>query len=207
MPDMERRAFPVELRAQEGSDGQRHIEGHAAVFNSISEEIFGFKEIIMPGAFAGAIGRSDIRALVNHNPNYILGRLKAGTLSAQEDQRGLAVDIIPPDTQYARDLLVSIDRGDIDQMSFMFTVKRDEWAENNGEVVRTIYEFDQIYDVSPVTFPAYTETDVSARARETCVEIRNNAATQNAVGAGGSDGDDEKKRSAERERQIRMLEI
>lgn len=170
--NVDRRSYPVEMRTVTGEDGQRHIEGHAAVFNSLSEEIWGFREMILPGAFAGAIGRSDIRALWNHNPDVVLGRMRAGTLRAWEDEKGLAVDIVPPDTQVARDLITSIERGDVDQMSFSFIVGTDRWSTQDGVTLREILEVQELFDVSPVTFPAYPETDVSARTEAAFKEFR-----------------------------------
>jgi len=140
------------------------IAGHAAVFNSLSEDLWGFREKIAPGAFGEALAKSDIRALLNHDPNYVLGRTKNGTLRAWEDDSGLAVEIDPPRTRWAGDLLVSIERGDISQMSFAFRVGEEEWGEVNGVKERTIVSFDEIFDVSAVTYPAYPETDVSVRA-------------------------------------------
>lgn len=166
---MERRVFPaLQLRAAapDSEEGSRpHIVGHAAVFNSLSEMLWGFREMIAPGAFKDAIVKSDVRALVNHEPSFVLGRKKNGTLKLWEDDRGLAIDIDPPETQWADDLLVSIGRGDIDQMSFGFTVAEDNWDEVDGETRRTILRVDELFDVSPVTFPAYPETDTALRAR------------------------------------------
>ncbi len=123
------------------------------------------RDEIAPGAFRDAIDKSDVRALVNHEPSFVLGRKKTGTLKLWEDERGLAIDIDPPETQWANDLLVSIGRGDIDQMSFGFTVGEDRWEEIEGETRRTILRVDELFDVSPVTFPAYPETDAVLRAR------------------------------------------
>jgi uncharacterized protein len=152
-----------ELRAIAAEGDGKRIAGHAAVFNSLSEEIWGFREKIAPGAFKEALGKSDIRALLNHDPNYVLGRTKNGSLRAWEDETGLAVEIDPPSTRWADDLLVSIGRGDISQMSFAFRVGEDEWETVDGVDHRTILSFDEIFDVSPVTYPAYPETDVSLR--------------------------------------------
>jgi uncharacterized protein len=167
--ELERRAFPtLELRtAAPEADGESrpHIVGHAAVFNSLSEMLWGFRETISPGAFREAIEKSDVRALVNHEPSFVLGRKKNGTLKLWEDERGLAIDIDPPETQWASDLLVSIGRGDIDQMSFGFTVAEDSWDTVDGETRRTILRVDELFDVSPVTFPAYPETYTALRAR------------------------------------------
>jgi HK97 family phage prohead protease len=162
---MERRAFPaLELRAAvPEAETRPHIIGHAAVFNSLSEMLWGFREMIAPGAFRDAILVSDVRALLNHEPSFVLGRKKNGTLKLWEDERGLAIDIDPPETQWANDLLVSIGRGDIDQMSFGFTVGEDRWEEIDGEMRRTILRVDELFDVSPVTFPAYPETDAALR--------------------------------------------
>jgi len=153
-----------ELRAIAPETGGRaKIAGHAAVFNSLSEELWGFREQIAPGAFGLALGKSDIRALLNHDPNFVLGRTKNGTLRVQEDETGLAVEIDPPETAWADDLLVSIGRGDISQMSFAFRVGEESWETVDGIDIRTILSFDEIFDVSPVTYPAYPDTDVSLR--------------------------------------------
>jgi len=155
-----------ELRAiAPEAGGRAKIAGHAAVFNSLSEELWGFRERIVPGAFAPALGKSDIRALLNHDPNFVLGRTKNGTLRVQEDETGLAVEIDPPETAWADDLLVSIGRGDISQMSFAFRVGEESWETVGGANIRTILSFDEVFDVSPVTYPAYPATDVSLRER------------------------------------------
>ncbi len=163
----ERRTFRLcEIRTDAPDEGQHpHITGHAAVFNSLSEPLWGFREMIAPGAFKDAIEKSDIRALLNHDSNFVLGRKKNGTLSLWEDERGLAIDIDLPATQWANDLLVTIGRGDIDQMSFGFMVGEDLWEEIDGETRRTILRVDELFDVSPVTFPAYPETDIALRER------------------------------------------
>lgn len=167
MKDIERRHFVLDqVRVEAREDGKRRIVGHAAVFNQLSEDLGGFREQIAPGAFAEAIDKDDVRALYNHNPDFILGRNLAGTLKLAEDARGLAIEIDPPDTQIARDLLVSLDRGDINQMSFGFSVRPDgqNWAKDDaGQVIRTLTRV-RLYDVSPVTFPAYPQTDVASRA-------------------------------------------
>lgn len=125
-----------------------------------------FRERIAPGAFAEAIREDDVRALFNHDPNLILGRTTAGTLLLAEDETGLRYEIDPPETQWARDLMVSVERGDISQSSFGFSVVREEWqapSSPNELPLRTILEA-RLYDVSPVTFPAYEETTAEARS-------------------------------------------
>lgn len=161
---IERRSLKVqELRAVDTQ--AMTIRGYAAVFNTLSEELWGFFEMIAPGAFTNALTRSDPFCLFNHEEDNVLGRLSSGTLRLNEDERGLAMECDLPDTQFARDLLVVIKRGDITQMSFAFTVLNDQWAYSGDKLIRTITEVDKIYDVSPVTYPAYAETEVSAEAR------------------------------------------
>jgi HK97 family phage prohead protease len=171
----------LEIRAASKDEGKK-IRGHAAVFDKLSEDFGGFRETIDVGAFTDAIKRDDVRALVNHVPTYILGRNKAGTLALSEDEKGLAIEISPPDTQYARDLMVSIERRDISQMSFAFNIdgKAGEKWEVDGAEVKPVEAFMamfdgkkhdirrhvvkvRLYDVSPVTFPAYPTTDVKVR--------------------------------------------
>jgi uncharacterized protein len=167
MSKKEIRMLPLkELRINEETDGV--IVGHASVFNSWSEtlgSIFPFKEIVRKGAFTETIEKDDIRALFNHDPNYVLGRNKAGTLSLEEDDIGLSVKITPPNTSWAKDLTESIKRGDISQMSIGFIVEEDTWGTKDGIDIREIKKV-QLFDVSPVTFPAYTQTDVGVRAME-----------------------------------------
>ncbi len=173
MSNREVRTLPlVELRV--GTEGGNFIEGHAAVFDSWSETlggIFPFKEKVTRGAFEQSLMQDDIRALFNHDPNYVLGRNTAGTLVLKEDNEGLLVRISPPDTQWARDLATSIERGDINQMSFGFTVEEDEWRYENECDVRELRKV-KLFDVSPVTFPAYSATDVGVRGMQSYNEYR-----------------------------------
>lgn len=180
---VERRNFPIkELRAITDDKGLRHIVGYAAVFNSLSEDLGGFREKIDPGAFAKTIGADDVRALWNHDSNYVLGRNKSGTLTISEDQRGLQIDCVPPDAQWAKDLMISIDRGDVDQMSFGFRTIAQRWEGEYPEEIRTLMEV-QLYDVSPVTFPAYPDTEVGLRSLEEFRKENNgNKADTNLIG-------------------------
>ena len=156
----------TELRIEPQENGLPVIQGHAAIFDSLSQDlggIFPFKERICKGAFKQSIGCDDIRALWNHDPNYVLGRNKAGTLELKETVKGLLVRIYPPDTQWAKDLTESIKRGDISQMSFGFICEKDTWSCENGEDIRTLEQV-KLFDVSPVTFPAYLDTNVGVRS-------------------------------------------
>jgi HK97 family phage prohead protease len=143
------------------------IRGHAAVFNQTSEPLGYFRERILPGAFKASIGPGgdDIRALVNHDSSFVLGRNRSGSLDLREDAFGLLVEISPPNTGRVRDLITSIERGDISQMSFGFDTLTDDWSIENGETIRTLKRV-RLHDVSPVTFPAYPGTDVNVRSLE-----------------------------------------
>jgi uncharacterized protein len=161
---LRRLQFEGEVRAQYG-DGPPKITGYAAVFNQITELWPGFKEQVAPGAFNKTLTNGDdVRALFNHDPNFILGRTGAKTLTLSEDAKGLSYSIVPPDTQAARDLMVSIKRGDINQSSFGFEIVNKSTAvdREKNEMTRTLLEV-RLYDVSPVTFPAYPQTEVKVR--------------------------------------------
>lgn len=166
MAEQERRtlAQPVEVR----QDGERpRLSGYAAVFSDETEIAGLFREQIVPGAFADAVGRDDVRALFNHDANFVLGRTLAGTLTLSEDARGLRYDVEPPDTQWARDLMVSVSRGDVSQSSFAFEVVEESWDySQKGEMPLRTIKAVRLYDVSPVTYPAYASTTVSARSKE-----------------------------------------
>lgn len=152
-----------EVRAEAVPDGDgRRLVGYAALFNTPADIAGMFREQIAPGAFTQAIQRDDVRALVNHDANMVLGRNKAGTLRLSEDDKGLRVEVDMPDTQMARDLGVSMERGDINQMSFGFIVKREEFTDEEPPL-RTIREA-ELFDVSVVTYPAYEETEVGLRS-------------------------------------------
>jgi hypothetical protein len=166
-PIIERRNFTIEnLVIEEREDSRRHLVGHAAVFDE--EFNTGWMiESIERGAFKKSIKKDDVRALWNHNSDYVLGRNKAGTLTLREDDKGLLVDISPPDTQWARDLSISIERGDVSQMSFGFEAVDVEWMRGEKDQPdRRILRQVRLWDVSPVTFPAYQDTDIAVRSHE-----------------------------------------
>lgn len=158
-----RRIFPTEIR-QDFDSRDKKIVGYAAVFNSKTELFPGFFEEVAPGAFTKTIKDDDIRALYNHEANYVLGRNKSGTLTLTEDERGLRYEIVPPDTQYARDLSILIKRGDVSQSSFGFNiVERDLQPDKKTKSMTRILKEVTLFDVSPVTFPAYPTTEVHVR--------------------------------------------
>lgn len=160
---IERRTIVTELRASEG-DGARYITGHGAVFNQEAEIWDGVFEVVRAGAFLKTIQEADVRALKNHDPNYILGRNKAGTLQLSEDEVGLAYRIlVDPNVSYANDLYSSLQRGDITQSSYAFLPVSERWTQReDGSELRELIAV-QLFDVSPVTYPAFVGADSQAR--------------------------------------------
>lgn len=142
--------------------------GHAAVFNSptqIGGKRWGWREQIAPGAFAKTIKEADVRFLINHNPDLVLARTVADTLRLSEDDTGLLTDADLARTTYGEDLAISLERGDVTQMSFAFQVVKEEWEEAAEDELplRTLKEL-RLFDVSSVTYPAYEDTDGGLRA-------------------------------------------
>lgn len=163
---MEKRAIEVELRA---AGDRNSISGYAAIYNSFSEDLGGFREVILPGAFNSVLARNpDVRALVNHDTAQVLGRTISKTLSLESDDTGLAFSVDLPDTSVARDLHTSVRRGDVSGASFAFNVGFEDYdiRFEGDELVREIRNIANLYEVSVVTFPAYLATEVSARCLE-----------------------------------------
>lgn len=164
--ERERRAYyeGAELRAS--ADGEPRLTGYAAVFGERTDLGY-FTEEIAPGAFADVL-EDDVRALFNHDPDHVLGRTKSGTLRIEQDDRGLRFDVaLNPDDPDATKLHSRVARGDISGNSFSFTVAADSWDYANPDMPhRTIERVGRLYDVGPVTFPAYEATVLSARSRE-----------------------------------------
>lgn len=162
--NFERRYVAGELRATPADGDAMRIEGHAARFGVLSADLGGFREKINPGAFAKSLLTSDIRALWNHDPIFVLGRNTSGTLALSEDVLGLRFSCELPATNMIREMVaVPIQRGDVSQCSFGFRTIEDFWEETTGGWIRTLLEV-SLFDVSPVTFPAYAETDVAVRS-------------------------------------------
>jgi HK97 family phage prohead protease len=170
-------AAPVELR--ENQDGAPTIRGYAAKFYRSSDpgteyELWkGARERIMPGAFDKAIQGDDVRGLFNHDPNMLLGRSKAGTLKLEVDEVGLRYEIQPADTSVYKDVVEYLRRGDVDGSSFQFSVPQggEEWRMEGGSEIRELREV-KLYDVGPVTFPAYKSATSGVRSMEDCDEAK-----------------------------------
>ena len=151
----------------EGEEKENVIEGYAAVFGARANLHY-FEEEVAPGAFDEVL-QDDVRALFNHNPNYVLARSVngKGTLKLSVDERGLKYNFKTPNRSFAKDLEDAIASGDISQSSFAFEVKEEIWQKREGKPdLRTITKFSRLYDVSPVTYPAYDEATVGKRSWE-----------------------------------------
>lgn len=161
---LERRSFEIrEFKIGDNEENISKFSGYAAVFNTLSEDLGYFREKIRLGAFSNAIKNDDVRALFNHDENFVLGRNRAGTLRMKEDEQGLWFEVDIPNTQWAKDLLESVKRGDISQCSFGFRVLSDDWYQEGGATIRELKDV-KLYDVSVVTYPAYTQTSVQERS-------------------------------------------
>ena len=152
----------LELRA----DGEvKKLVGYAAVFNSMSEDLGGFREIVAPGAFKRSLkDRPDVFALADHDTSRRLGRTTNETLVLREDDRGLHVEIMLPDTQTGRDIHAEVRGGLIDAMSFGFSTRTDKWEKKEGATLRTLEDVD-LFEVSVVAFPAYRATSIDLAKR------------------------------------------
>lgn len=163
----ERRYITFELRADDA--GTMKISGYSAKFNQWTDIGGYFRERIEPGAFADSLAAGDdVRALFNHDPNLVLGRSTNGTLTLREDDTGLWMENELPDTQTGRDLYTLIKRGDISQQSFAFEVmpEGETWAFPAKAPAERVLKKLRLWDVSPVTYPAYIDTTVAARSIE-----------------------------------------
>jgi HK97 family phage prohead protease len=162
MPDLEVRQVR-ESRLAVGHDARR-LTGYAIVFDALSLDLGGFREIMHPDAVNRTLTNAlDVRALIDHDTSRVLGRTRAGTLRLTKDAHGLRAEIDPPNTTAARDLLESVSRGDISGMSFGFKVLEDDWSLEAGQPVRTVMDM-EIREVSIVSFPAYPQTEVAQRS-------------------------------------------
>lgn len=201
----ELRAFraPLAIRRRAEGDpepsGPGTLEGVAAVYDQ-EIDLYWYRESIAPGAFSDSLEADDQRALVNHDTSLVIGRTSSGTLRCEDADDGLRVEIDLPDTSYGRDIYESVSRGDIDGMSIGFRVQTEEHIlpEEGSEERVSLWRVTraELLEVSPVAFPAYEGTSVSARSmdrREAARNEREEAARQRAADAA------EKAEKAERE--------
>ena len=166
----ERRTFTGTVHTRADGEGMpKEIGGIAAVVNSATDLGY-FEEVILPGAFDYALSKEyDIRCLFNHEAELILGGTKADTCKVFVNADGNLEYTWVPDYENPTHMSVvrSIMRGDITQSSFAFTIKEQTWSESTKYGTmgkRTIKVIDELFDVSPVTYPAYEETEADARS-------------------------------------------
>lgn len=181
-PPIERRQIapskenPITLEQRAEGEDLPRIVGYSAVFG-VDTEIntwFGsFRERLQKGAFRRAIREGqDVRALRNHDPDNLLGRTTAKTLRLKEDDTGLWIEVDPPGTSTGKDTVESIRRGDLSGMSFAFIVRKEKWinGEDGNPDVRIIQDVD-LFDVGPVTFPAYASTSADLRSSSAAYQV------------------------------------
>lgn len=161
----------AEQEIRQGDDGVTKIIGYAAVFDKPAE-IYGFQEVIRKGAFLESIEQDDVRALIDHDSGKVLGKVSAGNVILYEDDIGLRYEVILKGQSYANDLLINVNEGIVSGSSFGFVVEKEKWSwRDDGPDLREILKA-KLFDVSPVTFPAYEETDVSVALRNAPEEVK-----------------------------------
>jgi HK97 family phage prohead protease len=153
------------ITRDEQTPEERIVEGYFALYESETELWEGSYEIISKGAFDSTLNK-DVRALWNHNTQYVLGRSKNGSLQLKADDKGLFGTIKLPNTQYANDLYELVSRGDIDQASFGFNIIDEELEELASGGYRWRIKDIDLHEISVVTFPAYENTTVQAREKQ-----------------------------------------
>lgn len=158
----EYRSFPLEMQIEE-RDGKTKIIGHGAIYNVRSLDLGGFIEVVKPGAFKRSLeSGKEIKSFFNHDPNMVLGTTTAGTLMLADESTGVRYEIDPPETTYAKDLMISMKRGDIKGSSFSFRTISDNWYMDGGQLMRELIEV-ELFELGPVTDPAYPASDSHVR--------------------------------------------
>jgi uncharacterized protein len=176
---IERRDFPATfavsaLSPTESRDGAigRTISGHSAVFSALSEDLGGFTEIILPGAFANVLRSNPNVVMLFDHAGIPLARTASGTLRIWEDSIGLADQFTLGSSPYASSIREAVQRGDLASQSFSFVVRKDKWAQVNGVTLRSIIEVSKLWDCSLVSSPAYSSTDVTMRQKPELLDAR-----------------------------------
>jgi HK97 family phage prohead protease len=178
-----RRYMPAEITREEGGD-RPVINGYPILYNSRSDKLYGyFFEEIVGGAFDEAVQEDDVRALFNHDPSFIFGRNIAKTLTLESDSRGVKMRAEVPDYYWTSYMISAIERGDVTGFSFQFRPTKNEWVTlRDGDEVEYLHRVikSNLYDVSPVTYPAYPQTriDIRSLASEILGENENNGSDQ-----------------------------
>lgn len=209
--DKETRSYTFEIRANEDEKNGTYVEGTAIVFEQKTDLGF-FDEVIDKNALAKT-DLKDVRFLVNHNIDMIpLARSRKNNenstmqLTVENDGLKIRVNLDTENNSEARNLYSAIKRGDVSGMSFMFAVRGEEWSnEETDHPLRRITDIDKVFEVSAVTFPAYEQTDISARCKEqleNCKNLLENRKKQEAENI-----EKIKKDVDERKRKIALLDL
>ena len=160
MKDRERRIISSGVKLEERAGSRPRLTGYGLVFERESEPLGGFTEVISRDVVIEPF--EDVVATFNHNPNALLGRQSSGTLELKRDERGIFYSIDVPETSIGKDVRELVSRGDIAGSSFTFDALEDSWQRENGINVRTLRRI-AVYELGPVTFPAYPDTTAAAR--------------------------------------------
>jgi HK97 family phage prohead protease len=159
-----------EIRSVSGNlraDSAGKLAGYAILYNSLSQDLGGFVERVVPGALKRSLAQPDnIRAYVEHDPHKLLARVGSRTLELREQNKGIYFELSLPDVSYARDLGVLVQRGDIAGVSFGFRVNPggEAWEMRDGQLTRDLTDID-LREISIVSDPAYTDTTVAVRSK------------------------------------------
>lgn len=162
----------IEVRRSEPGTGiAGTIAGYAAVYGSISDDLGGWREMLRTGAFRDVLATNpDVRMPFLDHAGLPVGRTRAGTLRLREDDHGLAFENDTPDTERGRELILAVERGDVDQCSFRFVVLPEDrdWSFPEDDLpLRGVNRVDELWDVCLVTFPAYPATSAGVRSLDT----------------------------------------
>lgn len=203
------RVITTELRKVERGAGAAVLSGRAIVYNRLSEDLGGFREMFAPGSLADSLAVQEVASFWQHDPAYVLGRTSNNTLHLEDGDEGLDFVVEPPDTTWARDAMVSVERGDVHQMSFGWSPEPDgdEWRMLDGEVLRIVRRA-KLYEISPVTMPAYPQTSVELQKR--AAELRAQTTADGGQRTGEEPGTGERALLADLERRrmkIAILEV
>ena len=164
----------IRVHTEPKDDSIGTITGYAAIFDSLSEDLGGFRETIAPGTFKRALAeKQDVLGLIDHSASQIIGRTGSGTMTLQEDDKGLGYTIEVADTSAGRDILTSLRRKDVSASSFAFEVIEDRWYTKDGEEIRELMDVN-LFDVSVVSQPAYKATVAKAAFRSLHARTRPN---------------------------------
>ena len=185
MNESEVRTFPLAELRYAGEDERPAIVGRSIVYGALSEDLGGFRERFAPGAVQLD---DDLLALFDHQTSMVLGRTSAGTLEADDGPDGVDMVAYPPDTTWARDLRISMERGDIKHMSFRFIPIEDDWEVIGDVVVRTVTKA-EILELSVVSLPAYPQTSAQARSRADALRESASTIAEDESGTGGAPED------------------